>query len=508
MVLIGSCLVAEPAQASPGDLDQAFATGGVLEAASTAIAVQPDAKTLILEGALTASDRSIEVRRVTAEGEPDRTFSEDGLASFEPLGEGEGSVSAKNVVLTPNAEIVISGSIGPPRDSRVMVARLTPDGSLDQSFGSGGIAVIDRAPDFRSPLAVDGSRRVIAGAQDDLFRLTRDGQLDTGFSGDGIQEIADDVDDVALGPDDSIFALTYVGLHKLDSTGEPDPDFGENGTASLDAGHDSVALDATGRVVVGSHYCYSTLGPSAGSACSSSVRRLTSAGSLDPSFGENGVIFSSGGVVAVDDHDRVLVGDESSPRRGVGVALGISRLNAAGGLDAGFGSRGGALAVRAGAGRPIDLEIGPDGKITAANRTAIARFEVADEPGDADADGQPDGPDRCDFLYATSRTGCPRIERSTELIKIERLYLAAVLDTSPGCHWHQVVKLWRIKRGGDLLVSRRETDSTGRAPRFFGLHRGRYYATVGADFKPGIGFCERARTPSITLSRNLDPPPE
>ncbi len=509
MVLIGSCLVAEPAHASPGDLDQAFATGGVLEAASTAIAVQPDAKTLILEGAQTASDRSIEVRRVTAEGEPDRSFSEDGLASFEPLGDGEGTAFAHNIALTTDAEIVISGSVGPPGGSRLMVARLLPDGSPDQSFGSGGISVIDRPPGYPSALAIDSSHRVVAGVRDALVRLTRDGRLDTGFSSDGIQEIGDAVDDVALGPDDSIFALTYTGLHKLDSAGEPDQSFGDGGLAEFSGGGEaSVALDGAGRVIAGSRQCTITFGPSAGS-CSSSVRRLTPSGALDQSYGENGITSGAGGLVAVDDEDRVLVGSASSPRRGVGLALAISRLNAAGELDAGFGSRSGAFAVGAGAGRPIDLEVGPDGKITAASRTAVARFEVADEPGDADADGQLDGPDRCDFLSATTQTGCPRIERPGELRQIGRTYLVPVIEPRhPGCIWRQVVKLWRVKRGGPLLVERRETSTNGRTPLFFGLPRGRYYATVGADFKPGIGFCERTRTPSITLSRNLDPAPD
>lgn len=132
-------------------------------------------------------------------------------------------------------------------DSGALLARLTPNGELDEDFGTGGIAnpAVPSAG-FSKAIAVVTDRldRVVFagpdGNQGGAMRLLSDGTPDTSFgpSADGYAKsqanpnyLIATVRDVTIGPADSIqivqlgeagmycFGLTFVS--SLDSTGEP-----------------------------------------------------------------------------------------------------------------------------------------------------------------------------------------------------------------------------------------------------------------------------------------------
>jgi uncharacterized delta-60 repeat protein len=64
----------------------------------------------------------------------------------------------------------------------VATVRLNPNGSLDDSFGDGGIAAVPGGG--ANALMVDGSGKLlIAGVGAAVLRLNSDGSLDTGFGG-------------------------------------------------------------------------------------------------------------------------------------------------------------------------------------------------------------------------------------------------------------------------------------------------------------------------------------
>jgi uncharacterized delta-60 repeat protein len=131
-----------------GSLDTSFGTGGLAQLPPTGIAsfppglaIQPDGKYL-WAGEATApngSNGSFAAVRFNANGTLDRTFGTGGLATTAfPNSNVQG---ADAVLVQPNGKILLGGealqnSYHAPADAAL--ARFNPDGTLDQTFGSGG----------------------------------------------------------------------------------------------------------------------------------------------------------------------------------------------------------------------------------------------------------------------------------------------------------------------------------------------------------------------------------
>ncbi|MDB5299424.1 MAG: conserved repeat domain protein, partial [Phycisphaerales bacterium] len=125
-----------------GNLDSSFGQGGrqLFDTGAAmqmlgGVTVQNDGRVV----AAGASGSSIDVVRLTATGEPDSTFSVDGVVTVpglvSPAAAGQGYT--ESVALQADGKILLgkattSGHFG--------IARLTTDGKLDTSFGSAGIA--------------------------------------------------------------------------------------------------------------------------------------------------------------------------------------------------------------------------------------------------------------------------------------------------------------------------------------------------------------------------------
>jgi uncharacterized delta-60 repeat protein len=172
-----------------GSLDPAFGGGdgvvsldGSLTSGFASVAVD-DAGRLIAVGY--DGSRCL-IARYSPAGDPDATF-----------GGGDGAVTmngfaANAVTIMPSGKIVVVGVSGSPQ--RAVVLRLRSDGSFDTGFGGDGRVGVNfgsRAPRFLA-VAVDDKNRVVAvgdagGTQHPMVaaRLRRDGRLDTTFSNDG-----------------------------------------------------------------------------------------------------------------------------------------------------------------------------------------------------------------------------------------------------------------------------------------------------------------------------------
>ena len=93
---------------------------------------------------------------------------------------------ATAVVVAPNGKLLIGGFSG-PEGGNIQVARLTPNGALDTTFATGGIATIDfGGDDFGEAMARQADGRIVvtgrstaAGAV--VARLNANGSLDAGF---------------------------------------------------------------------------------------------------------------------------------------------------------------------------------------------------------------------------------------------------------------------------------------------------------------------------------------
>ncbi|WP_181415511.1 cadherin domain-containing protein, partial [Nitrosomonas sp. Nm84] len=181
---------------SDGTPDPSFGTGGSLITALSvapedayAITLQPDGKILLTGRAYYTGDYT--VVRYHSDGSLDTSFGGgDGVASYLL---NLGSAYAASVVLQPDGKIILAGA-----GSDIGLLRLHSDGSLDTSFGGGdGIvtqSVSASGIDLGIALLQSDGKIIVAGsggagAANDVFaamRFNADGTLDTSFGTGGL----------------------------------------------------------------------------------------------------------------------------------------------------------------------------------------------------------------------------------------------------------------------------------------------------------------------------------
>jgi uncharacterized delta-60 repeat protein len=144
------------------------------------LAVQGDGKIIAAGG----GEGYFLMARYNPDGSLDSSFDGDGRVVLD-VSSSSGWGLFADIALQPDGKIVAGG--GHTFTAQGIVARYNADGSLDSSFGNGGIF---QHPDFAGPigdveLQSDG-RIVVSGIQDwQVSRLNADGSLDTKFAGTG-----------------------------------------------------------------------------------------------------------------------------------------------------------------------------------------------------------------------------------------------------------------------------------------------------------------------------------
>ena len=131
-----------PAWAADGDLDTSFGTGGKVTTAigsaddtAYSVVLQSDGKIIAVGQSDNGANTDFAVVRYNADGSLDTSFDTDGKVT---TAIGSSSDNARSVVLQSDGKIILSGySVGATRDFAVV--RYNADGSLDTSFGTGGI---------------------------------------------------------------------------------------------------------------------------------------------------------------------------------------------------------------------------------------------------------------------------------------------------------------------------------------------------------------------------------
>ena len=131
-----------------GNLDQSFGVGGWVtttlgvESEATDIVVQPDGKILVAGSMLSIYGRDYEFTlvRYNPDGSLDNSFGIGGVVTTDFYGKSD---SGKALVLQEDGKIILAGNtqpVDPPYGilltSHFAVARYNPDGSLDPSFGN------------------------------------------------------------------------------------------------------------------------------------------------------------------------------------------------------------------------------------------------------------------------------------------------------------------------------------------------------------------------------------
>jgi uncharacterized delta-60 repeat protein len=190
---------------SNGVLDSSFGSAGLVrlyfgtftDQTSEAIAFQSDGK-IIAGGTLRDGGQlKVVVARFAPNGAVDSSFANNvGYALIDASGSNNGLSALK---VTSTDQIVIAGNTTGPGSWDTMVARLSPEGVLDATFGTGGIYKSDLGTGGRDSAAdfvvLADQSLMITGYHDTaglytaniyLLKLTTSGTLDTAFNGTGL----------------------------------------------------------------------------------------------------------------------------------------------------------------------------------------------------------------------------------------------------------------------------------------------------------------------------------
>jgi uncharacterized delta-60 repeat protein len=186
------------AQAAPGDLDPSFGTGGKVttdfggDVGGEILSVAIDRQGRIVAGGFSAGSRGpgyFTLVRYRSDGSLDPSFGTGGIAVTDLEG------TAFSVAIDRVGRIVAAGSAiqSASASSDFAVARYHSDGTPDRSFGSGGKVTTDFGGlEYARSVAIDSRGRIVAAGQRGLergwfvlARYTPSGNLDPSFSGDG-----------------------------------------------------------------------------------------------------------------------------------------------------------------------------------------------------------------------------------------------------------------------------------------------------------------------------------
>jgi uncharacterized delta-60 repeat protein len=185
-------IVGAGAAAAPGDLDSSFGTGGTVVtsftqvSAANAIARQADGKVVAAGFVRTAvgSPGVFAFARYNADG------SQEWFKQLSPLTPFTSGDVAAALVVQPDGKIVAAGS----SDGHFALVRLSPDGSMDESFGTHGTVTTDLTGGSEGALAlaIQPDGKLIAGGfatpfdvDFALVRYNPDGSLDGSFGSGG-----------------------------------------------------------------------------------------------------------------------------------------------------------------------------------------------------------------------------------------------------------------------------------------------------------------------------------
>ncbi len=382
--------------AAPGDLDPTFDGDGIAitnvlnegNDAALAAAIQADGK--ILAAGFTAdgtANRLFALARYNPDGSLDTGLDGDGtLWTSLDL---NNNTNARQVLLQPDDKIVLVGGGG-----QFYVTRYHPDGSLDSAFDTDGKASASFAG-FAEAFdgAFQGDKILAAGstgigASEDIAiaRFTAAGAPDATFDSDGKLTLDLNGQDerasaVAVQPDDKIVIAGFASngadfdfmLARFEISGTLDASFGVNGvvTTTVGAGNDmlnTLAVQPDGKILAGGEAFNGTDRDFA-------LARYNADGTLDAAFGTGGVVMTDiGGFddrsfgLALQADGKIVLVGGASNGSDTDVA--VVRYNTDGGLDSGFGS-GGIVITPIGGGDDWgrDVAIQPDSKLIVVGST-------------------------------------------------------------------------------------------------------------------------------------------
>lgn len=277
-----------------------------------AVAVQSDGKILLGGNAIAVG---VTLVRVNTDGSLDTSFGSGGMTVIP--NPKKSSVGMKGMQVQNDAKIVVGGNLG----SVGTVWRFMPNGTSDTTFGSGGAASISfGSGSTMFPRAVSLQNVTVNGTVEQMIVTCGSVVLGNGKN------------------QHSVFALL-----RLTPSGQVDMTFGSGGVISTNFPGLPLALtiDSSNRIVAVGEA--NTTG-----AYVVAAARYNANGSADTSFGSNGytsfpiLTNSHGYAVALQSDDKIVIGGPAT-NTGSPLQMFVARLTTTGVLDGNFGTGGYAI---------------------------------------------------------------------------------------------------------------------------------------------------------------------
>lgn len=395
----------------PGTLDSTFADNGILifeldngfENINNMIVLEDD-KILCLGFSENDNDKWDNVIfRLHPDGTLDSTFGENGFTIFNVSGDLDFPYA---MTLQDDGKIVVAGGgLVTVSDVQIYAARLNPDGGLDNTFGNGGITLVDVTDGgedlaYGAAIQPDGKIVLVGENQLDGFvytdpvvvRLNNDGTLDESFGADGngvvtisLSEDYCELRAVMILEDESILAVGAAANNnsnllalKLQPNGLIDSSFVENGVGiyNLNNGADEAYAitrhPLNNRILIGGRM------GNGSSKTELLVMSLQENGEIDSTFGIDGLctlnVKAQEAILdlAVQENGKILAaGTSGGSGLGVNDWL-VARFNEEGTVDSTFGESFGYTLTEAGSffSTATAIDIMSDGKIISAGISA------------------------------------------------------------------------------------------------------------------------------------------
>ena len=320
--------------------------------------------------------------RYNPDGTPDTTFGNGGIVVHDSTAGGSDYNFGSSLTTDLQERILVTGSSrNAAGDFDMMIWRYNPDGTVDTSFGNGGIVVSDcvageNGNDYGYSIITDSLGRILVtgssfnGSNSDmmLWRYNQDGTPDSGFGNGGIV-----VSDSAAGGngDDEGYSIIRdlqgrilvtgcsrdtsgnfaMVIWRYNVNGTLDSNFGSNGivvNSNATNGDSSIigksiTLDSQGRILVAGN------SKNASDDFAMVIWRFNPDGTPDATFGNGGKVVSGsaaggngydyGNFITTDSQERILVTGWSR-NTSDNFDMVVWRFNADGTLDTSFGNGG------------------------------------------------------------------------------------------------------------------------------------------------------------------------
>ena len=298
-VLVFFSFIAGPSFSAPGDLDL------TLDSPGNTVAVLPDGLKIIVAG-WDEGERALLLRRHNIDGTLDDTFGMGGVVTYysQLVSDPSDFIGANAVAIQRDGKIVVAGGVYKVGSNPYcIVLRFTRDGRLDRTFGAEGAVIFEDDGEGGVAAAIQSDNKILVVTYGSISRYDSDGVLDTSFGTGGFAVFKDGDSGrrVALQSDGKILIAggrgseAHIVVLRYNSNGTPDLNFGTEGAAIHGASSPgsgfALSIQPDGKIVVSGGTMHQELITPYWTLLMEDalIFRLNGDGTLDATFGENGV---------------------------------------------------------------------------------------------------------------------------------------------------------------------------------------------------------------------------